>query len=330
MCLSCDSTSPTFRVLNTVPLLDICVCMNNYFDLNGVCTLCSIYIPNCATCTSQTACTFCNAGFVQWLGLCYCSGTYMANGTCSPLAGCLNVSSITSGAYCLNCDTASNFYTLVNRTCACLAHTHFNNYTGKCDGDCGDGYAIGNDCDLGPNNGVSGSGCLTNCTWAPNFYCSNPNLNNVSICVNISSFSAQYLYSYKELSANTADIYLQLSPNSPVLAQMNFSKLIKSSIPTSALSATYDNNTGILLIKATYLQSIEGTNQMLNISFDTTKIYAPSVVLNIQTCGLNAKLQFNVFETYNNTIYYVAMFTGALALLFAIVSGILGFKLIGW
>ena len=37
---------------------------------------------------------------------------------------------------------------------------------------------------------------------------------------------------------------------------MNFNTLIKTSIPTSAISATYDPSTGILLIKATYTQTI--------------------------------------------------------------------------
>ena len=37
------------------------------------------------------------------------------------------------------------------------------------------------------------------------------------------------------------------------------------------------------------------TNQMLNISFDVTKIYSPSIVIYTQTTGLNAQLKFNVF-----------------------------------
>ncbi len=69
---------------------------------------------------------------------------------------------------------------------------------------------------------------------------------------------------------------------------------------------------------------------MLNISFDYTKIYAPSIVLYPLLEGVNAKLEYGVFEVYNNIIYYLAMFAGGLSIVFAIVSGILGFKLIGF
>ena len=81
---------------------------------------------------------------------------------------------------------------------------------------------------------------------------------------------------------------MQLQPKNDTLNKMDFSNTIKSSIPTSAISATYDYSTGILLIKATYTQSIESTNQMLNISFDYTQMYSPSLILHIQTLGLNA------------------------------------------
>ncbi len=71
---------------------------------------------------------------------------------------------------------------------------------------------------------------------------------------------------------------------------MDFSSLITTSIPTSSLTTTYDAATGLLIIYATYSQSIEGTSQMLNISFNSTQIYSPSVVLYPTTEGENARL----------------------------------------
>jgi hypothetical protein len=53
-----------------------------------------------------------------------------------------------------------------------------------------------------------------------------------------------------------ANMFIQLPANDPFLSQMNFGKLIKTSIPTSAISASYNPSTGILLIKATYTQTI--------------------------------------------------------------------------
>ena len=49
---------------------------------------------------------------------------------------------------------------------------------------------------------------------------------------------------------------------------MDFSSLVTTSIPTSAIACEFDSSTGILLIKATYTESIEGATHLLNISFD--------------------------------------------------------------
>ena len=146
---------------------------------------------------------------------------------------------------------------LTNMTCNCVAYTAFDNYTGKCLGICGDGVAFANDCDLGSlYNGMPGYGCDSTCHVVSGWYCSAPSNTSASICVIKTVYSGQYLYATKEASSNTANLYIQLPPNDPYLTQMNFDKLIKTSIPTSALNATYDPSTGILLIKATYTQSI--------------------------------------------------------------------------
>jgi hypothetical protein len=82
-------------------------------------------------------------------------------------------------------------------TCECIAHTAFDNYTGKCLGICGDNVGFANDCDLGPLNGVTGYGCSSTCTVLPGWYCSAPNVNLSSICVNKTVYSGNYLYATK-------------------------------------------------------------------------------------------------------------------------------------
>lgn len=211
------------------------------------------------------------------------------------MMGCLSIGFLTSGMYCQQCDTASNYQQLTNFTCTCVAHTAFDSYTGKCLGICNDGVAFAEPCDLGYTlNYAGGHGCA-NCTVEPGWYCSAPNTSSASICVTMKTYSGQYLYTIKELSANTADIYIQLPANDPYLAQMNFSSLVQTSIPTSAIVGSYDSATGVLMIQATYTQSIESSTQLLNISFDPTKIYSPNVVINTQLNGVNAQLKFNTF-----------------------------------
>lgn len=69
---------------------------------------------------------------------------------------------------------------------------------------------------------------------------------------------------------------------------------------------------------------------MLNISFNETQIYAPSVILYTNTQGVNARLEYGTYEAYNDIINYISLFVGGLAFLFAIVSAVLGYKLIGF
>lgn len=146
-----------------------------------------------------------------------------------------------------------------------------------CEGNCSDGASLGNFCDLGAQNGVTGSGCAANCTVVDGYYCSNPSTTSPSICVLRSNYTGSYLYVTKELTSNTANIYVQLSPNDAFLSQMDFSSLVTTSIPTTAIACSFDSSTGILKIQATYSETIEGTSQMVNISFDPTVTFASSV-----------------------------------------------------
>lgn len=184
-CLSCNSASPIFRSLDTGSSPNVCICMTGYFELSGVCKTCLSYMVNCLTCTSQTVCTSCMTGFIPSGGTCVCApGTYLNNnGTCIPLMGCNNWFNITNAYYCTDCDSSNFFYQLANQTCACMANTVYNSVTGICDGNCSDGKALGNDCDLGAQNGVANSGCYANCTRMPGYYCTNPDANTASICV---------------------------------------------------------------------------------------------------------------------------------------------------
>jgi hypothetical protein len=111
---------------------------------------------------------------------------------------------------------------------------------------------------------------------------------------------------------------------------MDFSKLVTTSIPNTAIACEYNSATGMLLIKATFSESIEGTTQLVNISFDSTIKHAASVELYCAMNGVNAKLEFGTFESYNNIVFYVSIFAGVGGLLFAIVSSIIGYKMIGF
>ena len=111
---------------------------------------------------------------------------------------------------------------------------------------------------------------------------------------------------------------------------MDFSTLVTTGFPSSAISCVFNSNTGVLTIKATYDETIEGTTHLVNISFDETKRYSASIELYPQLNGVNAKLAFSSFESYNNIVYFLALFVGGGSLLFAIVSSIIGYKLIGF
>ena len=170
---------------------DTCICSIGFFELaNGSCTSCATYLTYCIGCLNETFCQTCSTGFTPENGICVCNAnTYLNNGTCIPLQGCLNYYTITNAFYCTNCDTTNYFELLANQTCACMANTIFNNVTGMCTGNCSDGAALGNYCDLGAQNGVSGSGCETNCTVSAGYSCSNPSNTGPSICVPIASYT---------------------------------------------------------------------------------------------------------------------------------------------
>lgn len=202
-CLNC--TPGTNRVVNAT--LQKCVCNTSFWEVSGICVSCSTLIPNCNICSNQTFCTNCTTNFTTFGtdGKCYCQNTsttnyYMVNGACLNVKGCLTPSSITSGAYCVadQCDTINNFYQTNTMLCQCLNNTQYNNYTGRCDGICGDNSTLDNDCDLGAgNNHPTGTPCNDKCKVVTGFYCYSPTKYSNSICVTTQNYTGQYLYATK-------------------------------------------------------------------------------------------------------------------------------------
>ena len=58
---------------------------------------------------------------------------------------------------------------------------------------------------------------------------------------------------------------------------MDFSTLVTTGFPSSAISCVFNSDTGVLIIKATYEETIEGGTHLVNISFDPTKRSSASV-----------------------------------------------------
>lgn len=54
------------------------------------------------------------------------------------------------------------------------------------------------------------------------------------------------------------------------------------------------------------------------------------MTIETNTEGVNARLDYGVFEAYNSIIYYVAMFVSGLGLAVAVVAAGLGYKMIGF
>jgi hypothetical protein len=235
-CLTCDSAIPTYRFLDGA----ICSCMPLYYDLNGACVLCSTAISNCDTCSSSSSCLTCKSPFTMSGGKCICSpGLYLVNGICSQLMGCTSINNITTGVYCIECSSSLNFFLASNQTCICVNYTLYDPSIGKCRGICGDGKALDNICDDG--DAVDDNGCANDCTITPGYDCANPGDNVPSVCVLKRSFTGEYKYALKDANTNTAILHISISPDDPSLSLMDFSKLIKSSISSTSISATYSN-----------------------------------------------------------------------------------------
>jgi len=162
--------------------------------------------------------------------------------------GCAVSDNITSGLYCITCDTSRNFYILLNRTCACINYTAYNSSIGACQGVCGNNVSLGKICDDGDTNNTNG--CANNCTVNPGYHCINPNPTSPSICVLISSYTASYLYATKVINQNTAVLYFNLQPDDFIFSIMNFGNFITTSIPNNLITATYSHN--MLIVQVTY------------------------------------------------------------------------------
>lgn len=130
------------------------------------------------------------------------------------------------------------------------------------------------------------------------------------------------------MSSSAVTLYFSISPADPSLASMNFAAFLQTSIPFSAMHATYA--AGVLSISGEYTETIENTQQNVTIVFDTAVLSAPPIQLIITPSGSNYALTFNSIDKFNSVILLVSGFVGGLALVFAVVSSVLGYKLIGF
>lgn len=84
------------------------------------------------------------------------------------------------------------------------------------------------------------------------------------------------------------------------------------------------------MVSVGYTETIEGTAQNVTIYFDNALVFADVVELQIVPQGMNYQLAFNAMDSMNSMISLLAAGVGAFALLLALVSSVLGYKLIGF
>lgn len=328
-CMSCDIATPIFRTL----INQSCLCNDTYYESAGVCILCNSSFPNCRLCHNASFCTECYPPYnATPTGLCGCqAGLSLVLGVCKLLPGCVIMNNITSGAYCQQCSAALNFVMAANQTCVCVRNATYDNYTGKCRGSCVDGLALDNICDDGDN--IEANGCMNNCTVTPGYHCTNPNKYAPSVCLPLRNFTVDYLYAVKDSAISIANLYFLISPDDPTLPQMDFSTLVQTTIPLSTLTASYHsigNGSGYLLVSAGYTATIENAEQNMTFFFDNSLVWAPQVDLTIKPSGLNYQLSFNAADTFTSIIGMLGAVVGAGALVIALASSVLGYKLIGF
>jgi hypothetical protein len=116
-----------------------------------------------------------------------------------------------------------------------------------------------------------------------------------------------------------------------VLAALNFSQILSSSLPTSSITASYDN--GLLTVRVVYLQSIQNISATLNVvpptSLDNTfdmKASSASFVVNPD----NSEAYFYSEGTYNSAVGMRLVLRICMGVAFSVLILGIGFwKLIG-
>ncbi len=87
---------------------------------------------------------------------------------------------------------------------------------------------------------------------------------------------------------------------------------------------------GYLLVSAGYTTAIEATEQNVTVFFDNSLVWAPQVDLVITPVGLNYQLSFNAVDSFTSLIGMLGAVVGVTALIVALASSVLGYKLIGF
>lgn len=77
------------------------------------------------------------------------------------------------------------------------------------------------------------------------------------------------------------------------------------------------------------MESIEGTLQKIQVTFNNMTFYADQRNVSFNAVGVNAQLVLEEYATPNTILRYIVMGIGLLALVLAIFSSVVGLKLVG-
>jgi hypothetical protein len=90
------------------------------------------------------------------------------------------------------------------------------------------------------------------------------------------------------------------------------------------------NGSGTMVVAVGYTETIEKMTHNVTIYFDNAFVHAQQVEVPIVPSGINYQLAFNPIDSFTSIIAMLAALVAVLALFFAIVSSVLGYKLIGF
>lgn len=245
---------------------------------------------------------------------------------------------------CLSCNS-TQYRVLSVQFCLCKLNYHEDglgscvsnptclngfNYNGVyCQEICGDGLLFDYDCDDG--NNIDGDGCSSTCTIETSFSCKDGSWTTPSKCSYNQPLQLQLLSTVKDLYENAVNFTLSISPQLKVLEAFNFSLIVNSSLPTSAIIANY--SAGILRVKAVYTESIHLDSAIIQVfpptSLDNTydmKISSASFTVDPS----NTEAYYYPYSTYQTSIVLAVVFKISAGLSLAVLIIGIGFwKMVG-
>lgn len=125
LCIACNE--PIHYLFNAST--SSCVAASGYYlNATFIPELCSLAMPGCLQCSSQTTCTLCDTflNYALVVGQCQAAAGYYLNATSIPtkcnILGCYLCSSAT---VCTSCSTATNFVMDISGNCVCDAAMNF-------------------------------------------------------------------------------------------------------------------------------------------------------------------------------------------------------------